>query len=169
MEPPLDIPLARPAAWPLFGPALRIGLTGRLLWAVVGSVCLVVLTLATWLPPDPRGFGTHEALSGAWPCGFILTTGLPCPTCGMTTAFSLLMHGRPLAAVVAQPAGAFLCLATACTLVLSIHVTATGRVPNVNWNRIGPVRLSLGLALLLLGGWGFKLAHGLLTGALPTK
>lgn len=165
----MDIPIARPASWPLFGPAIRVGLTGRVLWAVVGMGCLAVLTLAAWLTPDPRGFGTHEALTGAWPCGFILTTGLPCPTCGMTTSFALLMHGHPWDAFLAQPAGVVLCLTTILTLLLSIHVVATGRVVNINWERVGPIRMALGLALLLLGGWGFKMASGMLTGVLPAK
>lgn len=169
MEQPAEIPLARPTGWPLLGPPIQLTLTGRVLWALVGMACVVVLGVAAWLPPDARGYGTHEAILGAWPCGFILTTGMPCPTCGMTTSFALMMHAKPIEAVLTQPAGAVLCLATMGTLLLSVRVALTGLAPNVNWDRLGPIRIMLGFGLLLLAGWGFKMAYGILTGALPGK
>ncbi len=51
----------------------------------VGAVSL--LGVAAWLDPSPEGLGTHSQLSLP-PCGWILTMDLPCPTCGMTTAFA---------------------------------------------------------------------------------
>lgn len=137
--------------------------------ALVAISCIAVLAIAIWLKPDPRGYGTHEALFGAWPCGFMLTTGLPCPTCGMTTSFSLVMHGHLVQAFVAQPAGEVLCFATIAGAVISIYITASGRAPLVNWERLGPIRLTVGIGLLLLTGWGFKMAHGLLAGTLPAR
>lgn len=73
-----------------------------------------------------------------------------------------------MAAFLAQPAGFILCLATIGTMVYSLYVAATGSMIWVNWDRIG-LRLMLGFGLLLIGGWMFKLVHGLLTGALPAK
>jgi hypothetical protein len=87
----------------------------------------------------------------------------------MTTAFSMIMHGRPLSAFKAQPAGAVLCLASVGLLILSIHVSVSGRMISINWERIGSVRLMLALGLLILGGWAFKIAHGLITGTLPAS
>ena len=118
------------------------------------------------MPPDPRGFGTHERL-GLPPCSLVLTTGLPCPTCGMTTAFSLMMHARPWSAFLVQPAGAVLCLATMVLLLVSAYIAVSGRTVTIDWDRLGPVRLALSGGLVLMLGWGFKIAHGLLTGALP--
>jgi len=106
---------------------------------------------------------------GMPPCSFVLTTGLPCPTCGMTTAFSFVMHGRPWSAFKAQPAGALLCIATVGLLAASVYAAVTGRIVSVNWDRLGPVRLALGAALLLMLAWGFKIAYGLLTGILPAR
>ncbi len=70
--------------------------------AVAASVCVGILANVT---PDPRGHGTHEQL-GLEPCGWPVTMGIPCPTCGCTTAACLLVHGRVLAAFATQPFGA---------------------------------------------------------------
>ncbi len=56
-----------------------------------------VFAVAVWLNPynadgSPRSLATHEQL-GLPPCNFYRVTGLPCPACGMTTSFALLMHG----------------------------------------------------------------------------
>jgi hypothetical protein len=51
-----------------------------------------VLVLARSLHPDSRGFGTHEQL-GLPPCGWLALTDLPCPACGLTTAFAHMARG----------------------------------------------------------------------------
>lgn len=93
----------------------RLGRGGRLALLAAGLLLVCVYGLAAWLDPfDGRGRplarGTHEQL-GLGPCQFLQWTGKPCPSCGMTTAFSLLMHGRLLAAAKANLAGLALALA----------------------------------------------------------
>lgn len=152
----------------VFGPRSRVRWNARLAWGGVVLACVAVLGVARYLEPDPRGYGTHEQLSlYRYPCSFVLTTGLPCPTCGMTTAFSFMMHGHPWLAFKVQPAGAVLCVAAIVLLGFSVYVVVSGRIVSVNWNRVGPVRLMLGFGLLILGSWGFKIAYGLITGTLP--
>ncbi len=73
---------------------------------LVGLGIFFVVLLAT-IEPDARGHGTHEQL-GMEPCSWPQVWGKPCPTCGVTTAATLLVHLRPVDAVVAQPFGAFL-------------------------------------------------------------
>jgi hypothetical protein len=143
---------------PLFGRAIALRPKARLAWAGVALLCAAVLATGVMLEPDPRGHGTHERL-GLPPCSFMLTSGLPCPTCGMTTAFALVLHGHPWDALVAQPAGAGLCVATALLLVLAGHWAAAGRMPWINWDRIGPVRVSLGVGFSILAAWAFKMLH----------
>ena len=148
------------------GPPTTVGPGLRVVAGLIASVLLAVLAIARWLPPDRRGFGTHEGL-GLPPCGLIMTSGLPCPSCGMTTSFSLMMHGRPVDAIVAQPAGALLSLGAMIGVILACQTAATGRVIQVDWDRLGPVRVMLGFGLLIVGGWAVKLALGFATGRLP--
>jgi hypothetical protein len=146
----------------------RMSVSGRLAWAGVAVCCLAVLVAARWLQPDRRGFGTHEQI-GMPPCSMMVLWGVPCPTCGMTTAFSLLMHGHPWLAVKAQPLGAVLCLGTMLLLPLAVYFSVSGRTTHMDWDRLGPTRVALTLVLLFLGGWAFKIAYGLLTGTLPRR
>ncbi len=69
----------------------------------------------------------------------------------------------------AQPAGAVLCVLTVVVMIASLRTAARGYMMAPNWDRVGPVRFMLGFGLLLLGGWGFKIAHGLATGILPYR
>lgn len=77
----------------------------RLAHACTAAGIAFVLVLSFRLHPDPRGLGTHEQLF-LRPCSFYSQTGLPCPTCGMTTAFAHMAHGNVREAFVAQPMGA---------------------------------------------------------------
>ncbi len=127
-----------------------------------------MLTVAAWLPPDARGYGTHARL-GSGPCGFLVMTGYPCPTCGMTTAFAHTVRGQWWRAVWAQPAGFVLALATLGGVAFSVSALAVGRWPRVAWIRSRPFWLFLGLLVVLLGGWAFKIATGLLDHSLPYR
>ena len=71
----------------------------------------VILFLARLVSPSGEGLGTHTGL-GLPPCGFYTMFHKPCPSCGMTTCFSLIMHGEFIEAIKAQPAGVFLFLTT---------------------------------------------------------
>lgn len=70
--------------------------------------CLVFFVAALLSPYDaagrPLAHGTHRQL-GLPPCALKTLTGLPCPSCGMTTSISLVMHGDLVAAREANWAG----------------------------------------------------------------
>jgi hypothetical protein len=73
---------------------------------------IVVFGIAAWLNPyyddgSARTMETHRKL-GLPPCTFKVVTGIPCPSCGMTTSWSLLLHADPVAAVQANSVGALL-------------------------------------------------------------
>ncbi|HKQ46523.1 MAG TPA: DUF2752 domain-containing protein [Phycisphaerae bacterium] len=157
------------ARW--IGPRIPVSNKARLAAAATALVCSAVLTIASLLTPDSRGYGTHQQLGGNAfaPCGTMLVTGYPCPTCGMTTAFAHVMHGHPIAALLAQPTGMLLCLATIAAVAVSIRIALTGRAPTVNWHRFAPVPVALALSFFFIGGWAFKVVHGLLAGTLPVR
>ena len=87
----------------------------------------------------------------------------------MTSAFALFMHGHPLQAFMAQPAGMALCLAAIIMVIFGVMAGIQGFMPTIYWERIGPVRIALTIAFAFVGGWAFKLAVGFITGELPIK
>lgn len=105
----------------VLGPAARVLLC---LW----SLFLVsVFSLALWLEPDPRGFGTHQRL-GLPPCTFKTLFSTPCPSCGMTTSFSNFARGRIAESIQANIAGFMLALACAVQIPWSWTSLYRGRL-----------------------------------------
>jgi len=129
----------------------------RLTHAAVAAGLIVVLLLSLWLKPDPRGLGTHEQLM-LFPCNFHRATGLPCPFCGMTTAFAHMARGQVGEALLAQPMGA--AGFVACVLLLPVAVGGAltgkdpiGRIMQLPWQRLSKV-----IVALLTCAWVFKIA-----------
>lgn len=127
----------------------------RAVCAVLATGALAVLGVALWLRPSPTGLGTHVAL-GLPPCGWVVGYDLPCPTCGMTTAFSLAARGSLWASFCVQPMGCLLAVATAAVAMTCAFVAATGsRVGHALGARITP-RVVVVLVALALVAWGYK-------------
>lgn len=57
----------------------------------------------------PKTHGTHRQL-GLPPCSFYSATGMPCPSCGFTTAFSLVAHADLGSAFRVNSVGALLAM-----------------------------------------------------------
>jgi hypothetical protein len=97
-------------------PALSGWVRGVLLGIAAGLG--IVFGIAAWLNPyaldgQARTMETHRQL-GLPPCTFKDFTGLPCPSCGMTTSFALLVRGDVVNSARANVVGtllAALCLA----------------------------------------------------------
>ena len=92
-----------PLVWPIRG-----------LLVVVGLGFIGLFATAAWLHPyepdgTPMRMATHRQL-GLQPCSFYKATGLPCPSCGFTTSFSLLMHGDIVNSLRANCVGTLLAL-----------------------------------------------------------
>jgi hypothetical protein len=95
------------------------------------------------------------------PCGFKISTGVPCPTCYMTRSFALMARGRILTAFELQPAGAILwtLLALAVPVLLVALVVPRPVWPLVErwpWKSI-----FLAFFLLILAGWGYTIGRDL--------
>ncbi len=127
----------------------------RTVCALLSFGAFAVLGVALWLRPSPTGLGTHVAL-GLPPCGWVAGYDLPCPTCGMTTAFSLAARGSLWASFRVQPMGCLLAVGTAAVAVTCAYVAATGsRLGHVLGARLTP-RVVVALAALALVAWGYK-------------
>lgn len=125
--------------------------------AAVATCGLALLATAASLTPSPTGVGTHVAL-GLPPCPLLALAGVPCPVCGMTTAFALVVRGDVAAAFVAQPFGALVALSVVAAVLLS---------PTLAWRRASLRSFVAGaagtpivatLATLWFLSWGYKIA-----------
>ena len=152
--------LFAPTISPVAGPrpaSPRVPVSERVLAALASAACLALLILSARLDPEPAGHGTHTQL-GLPACGWVIGFGRPCPTCGMTTAFAHAAHGRLWSSLVAQPAGAFLALLTACGVWIGAYIAATGsRVGRLCARMLAP-RWLWAFAGLAAASWAYKLA-----------
>jgi hypothetical protein len=91
----------------------------------------VVFGIALWLNPydgegEPRRMETHRQL-GLPPCTFYGMTGIPCPSCGMTTSFSLLVRGDVANSLQANAVGTVLALFCMALIPWGIASAVRGR------------------------------------------
>ena len=105
-----EAPARRPVAYPYDDERMRALTRGFLVVLALGFA--TVFGIAVYLNPyqadgSPKTMGTHQGL-GLPPCNMVQLIGKPCPSCGMTTSFSLLMHGDPVNSVKANWAGTVL-------------------------------------------------------------
>ena len=163
LDTPLDAAAAtEPApmhAVPRMPAAGRQGLwRNRLIGLAVLVPSLGLLLVAAGLTPSGRGYGTHTQL-GLEPCGFEVAYGLPCATCGMTTAFALAADGRLVTSFLVQPAGMVLAVMTAMAAVVGgwtlVSGMSLGSLLASLWT---PRVLVAGIAMILLA-WLYTLVR----------
>lgn len=92
----------------------------RMNLVLVGLMLAAVFGVGAVLHPyeadgKPKSQETHRQL-GLPPCSFYAVTGLPCPSCGFTTSFSLVAHADVWNALKANSVGTL--LAMFCYLVV---------------------------------------------------
>lgn len=139
----------------------------RLIGLTVFAAAAALLVVAGQLQPSPEGFGTHQQLPMTAPCGFLVGTGYPCPSCGMTTAFAHTVRFHWLRAAWVQPMGFALALATVVVGIGGLWTLVFGRVPRTRWVPITPLQFFTGLLVGLVGAWAFVIVRGLASGTLP--
>ncbi|MBN9519135.1 DUF2752 domain-containing protein [bacterium] len=159
--PPAPLPIAVP---------VRPG--NRLKWGVrVGLVAVAVslasvFGVAAYLNPygpdgAARTMATHTQL-GLPQCNMVALTGHPCPTCGMTTSFALLVRGDVRASLNANWVGTVLAVGWAGLLVWAVACLIAGRLWFIRPGR-GEAAATAGVALFLvlaLGRWAAILWEG---------
>lgn len=145
---------------PIYAPPhrpIRLGLYGRALALSVAGTCLAVIVTALQLRPSPEGVGTHQNM-GLLACSMLATTGIPCPSCGMTTSFAWFFKGHLLASLYVQPAGflaAYLTIVVAC---FSLYEGLTGRPIHRMLRFVAPRWALISGVAIVLAAWGWKIA-----------
>ena len=128
----------------------------RIVSLMISAACLTVLLIAARLTPSPTGVSTHTAL-GMNDCQFLARTGLPCPSCGMTTSFSLFVRGKILGSLYVQPMGTVLATLATLTFWAALYVGITGK-PIARLMRMIPSRYYLApLLTWALLAWAWKI------------
>jgi len=91
-------------------------------------------------------------------CSFLVKTGKPCPSCGLTTSMAAMAHGKLALAFRAQPFGMVLFVAAVAMAGVGLAEMICGR------DVVGALRPSLwwpAVALAgMLAGWGIKILSG---------
>lgn len=133
-------------------------LTGfhRLVLGCLGILLLSGFALAASLRPDARGFGTHQRL-GLPPCSMRVLFGIPCPNCGMTTSFAHFVRGQLPSSLRANAAGALLAMACLVLMPWALGSAFVGRSLIVRDPMLTFVRGLLGLAVIILMHWVWRL------------
>lgn len=103
-------------------------------------------------------------LGPAGGCAFKRNFGIPCPTCGWTTAIGLFVKGGTIKALYTQPCATISCIILLFTAFFSLLSCILGVnfvfLPSVRLWR--PKYLITGFLVILLGGWAFNLIKMLL-------
>lgn len=137
--------------------AARLTPGRRLLSGAIAAVLLAWLVVGSALTPHPTGMGTHRQL-GMPPCGWLVSFRKPCPTCGMTTAFSAVCRGRLVEALRAQPFAAVLAVGVAAGFWACVHSAVTGWGSGGVYAFLLRPRWIWAMLALLAVSWGIRLA-----------
>jgi len=135
-------------------------------WVRIALVLFAVALVALFVtairvdPYDADGrplkLGTHQRL-GMPPCEFVVLFGKPCPSCGLTTSFSLLMHGDVLGSLRANLVGTAMALVGLALIPWSIWIALRGRYVWVRSIERASLWWGGAFMLLLLIRWGIVL------------
>jgi hypothetical protein len=123
------------ATWPNEAPprpfGRPFGRNDQWQYGAVLVLAAVTLGLSRYLQPSTRGVGTHEQL-GLPPCTFLQLTGIPCPSCGLTTSFAHAAHLHFWDSIIAQPFGFLAFWLTVLSIPLTVYLLRR----RVAWERV---------------------------------
>jgi len=110
--------------------------------------------------------GHYQVDMGRWLgyCGFKQRYGLPCPTCGMTTAVLAFAQGKVWQAFYIQPAAAFLCSFMVAAASLCFLVAVFGIYFGFFDRFFSEVKIRhviVALMVIISAGWAVTLARAL--------
>jgi hypothetical protein len=110
--------------------------------------------------------GHYNIDMGRWfgYCGFKQRTGLPCLTCGMTTATLAFAQGRIFEAFYIQPACGLLCCVMVIVAIIAFIIAVFGvyfRFIERFFTEIKLRYMILALIIIITAGWAVTLARAL--------
>ena len=111
-----------------------------------------MVAIARVLHPDPSLLGTHVQL-GLPPCAFLTWTGLPCPTCGLTTAFAHMARLEVTMAARAHWLGPLLFATTVAAIPLGAFACTRALPFTAVIKRLRLVRVAAIIAAAATVGW----------------
>jgi hypothetical protein len=152
-------PVERFARTPRPGRALTWWGRGALLGFALALAA--VFGVAGWVDPydadgRPLRMATHRQL-GLPPCTFYALTGLPCPSCGMTTSFALLVRGDVRNSLAANAVGTLLAVFCLALVPWALACALRGRLFGVRSLDGALTWFVLVLLALLVGRWAIVL------------
>jgi hypothetical protein len=119
-------------------------------------ISVSVLVIARLLQPSSNGVGTHEQL-GLPPCPFLYLTGIPCPSCGLTTSFAYAARFEFFSSLVTQPFGLIAFFLTIFAIPFSIFLSRR----RISWSELmqAPVvnRLIYAAIAFYVLSWFYKI------------
>jgi hypothetical protein len=134
----------------------KAGSAERIILILICIICAGIIALGWVLTPDARGYGTHEQL-GFGACGFVAMYGMPCPTCGMTTAFCYGVRFNFVDGFKAQPVGFLIAIIAYIAVVLSLFFAIAGKNPFVIFTKKRIFILAVIVLLILAASWIYKI------------
>ncbi|XZE36433.1 DUF2752 domain-containing protein [Pirellulaceae bacterium SH501] len=134
-----------------------LSLSARLAYAGLGIGLFALLGTAACLEPAATGFGTHRQL-GLPACTWMELWGMRCPSCGMTTSWSLALRGDWYAAARANPAGLLLFVQAICTAPCWLWIGIRGCHLKTNGFAFASLALLVTAFFLAILDWIAKIA-----------
>ena len=134
--------------------------------AIIAGPCVAMLIAGWSLSPRASGYGTARQL-GLPSCSFLMNSGWPCPSCGLTTSVAAAVRGDILHALRAQPFGVVLTLAAFVLASAGLAQLVSGR-DCLGAFHLGWPWLAAGLVGMLLG-WAVVLLLGMAEGTWPMR
>jgi len=133
-----------------------IGFWGRLFALSLSLGCLSVLIIASKLEPSRTGVGSHREM-GLQGCQLLIRSGVPCPSCGMTTSFTGFVRGNLVASAYVQPMGMLIALSAACCVWIGAYIAITGRPIHRLLLQLPARAWLIGLLSFAIAAWAWKI------------
>ncbi|HKQ75875.1 MAG TPA: DUF2752 domain-containing protein [Blastocatellia bacterium] len=129
----------------------------RIQYLIVAGSSIALLLVARLLRPSLDRVGTHRQL-GLPPCAFLHFTGIPCPSCGLTTSVAHAARLHFYESVITQPFGLVVFSSAVLCIPLSIYFIRR-RVPWSNLKRFRGRNFVVYLIIVLfILSWLYKIA-----------